>query len=672
MTLYEALDNYDLRELLRSRGVQIDAQGKTSATWRSERTPSVQVYEDHWHDYGDPDKKGDLVDWLELAEGMSRTDARTEAARMIGYTDGETNPNGLRQVPQKVSKAPPSNPAPASWIADLVTQAHAALKRQESTAAKQAHKYFEGRTMAHLIDHLQLGVIDESVKVPQAGGKMNGLRGRAVIPTLEDGQPVWFKARYLGDGTDAQLKAQKVAKYDGPPGTLPTPFNPAGLTHAAREKFVILTEGETDAVSLLVAYGLEYPVVGLSGGIPKGWDERIKDSGATAYLVMDPDETGRRHAERYRAQLTGLGVRCYVVNLPGTEDLNAMLVGQGAETFMQTFESHLEAATLESTSDLLYVRETWLAELDARANRPHNHYTTGLPALDELLGGGYLEGLHLIGGITGGGKTSLALHVALHNALEGRPVIYASYEQSRLELWGRIATRLTGVPYGAIKRGVYDEFGTKLLASSQLKASSGWEKLEEASKHLKIVEGGDALSRQASSYTIEVLADTAQAIAEERGVPPLIILDYLQRVPAPPEMKIKDVRERVGYAAGVLQVRLARELQAPVLALSSIGRASYRLKEASLEERLSAFKEAGEVEYTAYTALLLYGLPEEIQSEVGLTPGIMNNFRPMAIDLVKNREGDVGQVGVKWLPGRGEWTDAVAISGQPQRKRSRA
>jgi replicative DNA helicase len=203
-----------------------------------------------------------------------------------------------------------------------------------------------------------------------------------------------------------------------------------------------------------------------------------------------------------------------------------------------------------------------------------------------------------------------------------------------------------------------------------LKASEGWEKLEHASKHLKIVEGGDALSRQASAYTVDVLARAAQTVAEDRGMPPLIILDYLQRVPAPPEMKIKDVRERVGYASGVLQVKLARDLQAPVLTLSSVGRASYRMAETDLEGRLGAFKEAGEVEYTAYTALLLYNLPDKLQGEHALTPGIMNNFRPMVLDLVKNREGGVGQIGTKWIPARGEWKDAVNLAGAPKRGRS--
>ncbi len=107
-----------------------------------------------------------------------------------------------------------------------------------------------------------------------------------------------------------------------------------------------------------------------------------------------------------------------------------------------------------------------------------------------------------------------------------------------------------------------------------------------------------------------------------------------------------------------------------MLALSSIGRASYKLADATtIEDRLAAFKEAGEVEYTAYTALLLYGLPEKAQGPHGLSPGIMNDFRPMTLDLVKNREGDIGKIGVKWLPKQGKWQDAVHMEKELQRSR---
>lgn len=634
----------------------------TSATWRNERTPSVKIYANHWYDYGGDNKSGDFCDWLETVEGMSKEAAREEAAQTIGYNlRGSTGQNGTAAPSDNNAyrKRERKQAVTPSWVHELVPQAHESLVKGESETARAALAYFETRGLGALVEALRLGVVDENVKVPQAGRAMDRYRGRAVIPTLEGDRAVWFKVRDISGRTADELKAAGVHKYDGPSGITPAPFNPAGLERARAAGFLILCEGEIDCASLLAAYGLEYPTVGLPGGnLPQGWGEKIADAGAPVYLALDPDAAGADHAERVQAALSGLGVRCYRVNL--TADLNELLQEHG-KNLRQHFDAAVESAVLEGISDLSYIRETWLNELDARGNRPHAAYSTGLEALDDLLGGGYGEGLHLLGGITGGGKTSLALQIATHNALEGRPVIFASYEQSRLELWGRIASRLTNVPYNAIKRGTYDDHGQTLLTSSVLRSDSDWSKLEAVSKNLKIVEGGDALSRSTSAYTVETLATTARAIAEERGAPPLIIVDYMQRLPAPPELRIRDVRERVGYAAGLLQVNLAREIGCPVLALSSIGRMSYKLVEKDLEDRLAALKEAGELEYTAYTTMLIYNLPDELQTSMNLAPGMMSSFRPMCLDVVKNREGEIGRFAVQWTPARGVWSNAQVI-----------
>jgi hypothetical protein len=119
---------------------------------------------------------------------------------------------------------------------------------------------------------------------------------------------------------------------------------------------------------------------------------------------------------------------------------------------------------------------------------------------------------------------------------------------------------------------------------------------------------------------------------------------------------MKDTRERVTTVAGILQTAFGRELGCPVLALSSIGRAAYNLQTSDLEGRLAAFKEAGELEYTAYTALLLYGLSDASQSQLNLAPGMMSTFRPMTLDLIKNREGSIGQLAAQWTPGKGLWS----------------
>ena len=202
----------------------------------------------------------------------------------------------------------------------------------------------------------------------------------------------------------------------------------------------------------------------------------------------------------------------------------------------------------------------------------------------------------------------------------------------------------------------------KMLTSQRLKENDGWELLEQVSQNLKIVEAGDALSRQSSASSLDMLVDIAKGMTEAWDVPPLFIVDYLQRVPAPPEQRIREVRERVGYVAGMLQVRVARELQAPVLALSSLSRASYTVQKGTKEERLGAFKEAGEVEYTAYSALLLYRLADAQQRAHSLAPGVRKAFSPMTLDVIKNREGVVGRVGAKWDPASGTWSDAVSLS----------
>ncbi len=654
-------DARDMHELAQASGLKLRTEGrdqfKAPSPFNNEKTPSCHIYPDHWKDFSSG-KHGDALDWLEQVDGLSPEQAREERARQLGVTlpQGDPGPRATTFGQGEKQEKPAAAP---EWIDDLVTQAHAALMKQDRTS--EAWIYLEARGLAGMAEALRLGVVSEAVKVPQLGKKIKDYRGRIIIPTLEDYRATWFKARYLGPLSDAELKAQGSRKYDGPSGSVPAPFNADAIKRAPALGFLVLTEGELDAASLLAAYGEDYGALGLSGGLlPKGWAEKIAETGAAVYLLMDSDTAGAARADSLRAELSGLGVKVYNASPKPYNDVNEALQALGSDGLVEHVNAALEASALELTSDLLYIREGWLSALDARANRPHAAYTTGIEALDSQLDGGYIEGLHLLGGITGGGKTSLALAIALHNALEGRSVIYGSYEQSRLELWARIASRLTSVPYGAIKRGTFDRQGTKTLASSELKASEGWAKLEQAAKHLKVVEGGDAYSRTSSTWTVEVLTTTARAIAEDRGAPPLIILDYLQRMPAPPSVKIKETRERVSYIAGALQVNLAREIGCPVLALSSISRASYRLADAELEGRLAAFKEAGELEYTAYTALLLYGLPEAMQDRLNFAPGVMANYRPMTLDLCKHREGRPGRLAVKWWPARDSWEGAQA------------
>ncbi|RKY62827.1 MAG: circadian clock KaiC-like protein [Candidatus Latescibacterota bacterium] len=56
--------------------------------------------------------------------------------------------------------------------------------------------------------------------------------------------------------------------------------------------------------------------------------------------------------------------------------------------------------------------------------------TTGIDKLDEILGGGvFKDSITLIAGMSGTGKTTFGLHFAVANALQGKKVIYLSFEE---------------------------------------------------------------------------------------------------------------------------------------------------------------------------------------------------------------------------------------------------
>ena len=120
------------------------------------------------------------------------------------------------------------------------------------------------------------------------------------------------------------------------------------------------------------------------------------------------------------------------------------------------------------------------------------------------------------------------------------------------------------------------------------------------------------------------------------------------------------MRERLDYVAGQLQVNVARAVGCPILAISSINRINYQvLPKEPLEGRLTCFKESGGLEYAAYTAALLYKLPDAKRG-INFSPGMMGGFEPMVVDYVKNREGKTDRFAVRWEPAKGTWSGAQA------------
>jgi len=75
---------------------------------------------------------------------------------------------------------------------------------------------------------------------------------------------------------------------------------------------------------------------------------------------------------------------------------------------------------------------------------------TGIPKLDKAIGGYMDEGVFILQGVPGAGKTALALQVAVDCQM---PVMFVTCEMSPEELFRRIAARVSGVPLSGLRPG---------------------------------------------------------------------------------------------------------------------------------------------------------------------------------------------------------------------------
>jgi replicative DNA helicase len=92
--------------------------------------------------------------------------------------------------------------------------------------------------------------------------------------------------------------------------------------------------------------------------------------------------------------------------------------------------------------------------------------------------------------------------------------------------------------------------------------------------------------------------------------------------------------------------RLARDLNAAVIAISSENRAGYGSK------KMDVFKESGGIEYSADIAAVLTGV------KPGSGPGsATSEYRLEDLNIVKNRNGERGVVRFKFYAARAEFVE---------------
>jgi replicative DNA helicase len=239
---------------------------------------------------------------------------------------------------------------------------------------------------------------------------------------------------------------------------------------------------------------------------------------------------------------------------------------------------------------------------------------TGFKELDNLLSGLHPSDLIILAARPAVGKTSLALNIARHAAVnENIPVGIFSLEMSAEQLRDRLLSTESNV----------DSWN---LRTKRIKDSDDYERIRDAVDRLS--KAPIYIDDKPANNILSMRA-VARRLKREVGVG-LIIVDYLQLM-APTSTKASDsMVQQVTEISRSLKA-LARELDVPVLALSQLSRA---VEQRGGKPRLSDLRDSGSIEQDADVVMFIH---RDDKAEENGQPNITE------ILVEKHRNGPTGK-----------------------------
>ena len=219
----------------------------------------------------------------------------------------------------------------------------------------------------------------------------------------------------------------------------------------------------------------------------------------------------------------------------------------------------------------------------ATENKGITGIETGIRQFDRHTGG--LQGgeLYIMAGRPGMGKTALMMTWALNIAMTGIPVGVFSLEMTAEEISMRLMASVSGTSGADMKMGKVGDFAPLMDAANVLTGIP-----------LYIDDEG---AQSAAS-----IRSRARRLVQKFGCR-VIMLDYLQKMAAPPEYKGQREAE-VNHNVQALK-NVAKELKIPFVCLSQLSR-SVETRGGSKRPMLSDLRESGAIEQEADMVLFLW------------------------------------------------------------------
>lgn len=278
-----------------------------------------------------------------------------------------------------------------------------------------------------------------------------------------------------------------------------------------------------------------------------------------------------------------------------------------------------------NTGDYVPIKQVVINTLEKieAASRTKGNVTgiaTGFYDLDYMTAGLQPSDFILIGARPSMGKTALVLNLAQYIAIRNNvPTAIFSLEMSREQLMNRMFAMEARVDSQNIRTGDLSD--------------SDWEKLIESAG---VIGKSNLIIDDTPGISIGELRSKCRKYKLEHNLS-LVIIDYLQLMTG--NGRTDSRQQEISEISRSLKA-LAREIQAPVIALSQVNRAC----EARPDHRpmMSDLRESGSIEQDADVIMFLYR--DEYYNKDSDKKGIAE------LIIAKQRNGSIGTVNLAWLP----------------------
>lgn len=570
--------------------------------------------------------------------------AKLELLKNFFSFQGAENNNGMNParapVVTPVTNRPVNNQTPVPAYENFNAEKKEKVKETTSAGAPDYSKdYVQWHERVTETNYfLDRGLTPEIIERYNLG--YNSQRKNVIIPVTA--------SSYIERATDPSAKT-RYHKH-GQQGL----YNTKALDQSFKPVFIV--EGEIDCLSFL-SYGAEALALGSTANKRKFIDlitERVSDKNRilpAIFLALDNDKAGEEAETELESELREIQLanpmRPFFFSRLRKE-LKREIYGNckdANELLIKSPYQFRELARL--TESQLYIERGLVTsyETEYRSDRwrTRDIYCTGFNKLDRAIK--ITDGLYIIGAISSLGKTTFTLQIADHVAESDRDVIIFSLEMSRKELIDKSICRMIFSDWiqGKNPKSILEsnEIDNQTLNLGQIASPSALniseEKLEgletKTRQYFSNIAKRTSIYESVGNVGVTEIAERVNKYVYYSGNKPLVIIDYLQLLaPVDPHFTDKQNTDK-----NVLELkRLSRELEIPIIAISSLNRANY-----NEPISMAAFKESGAIEYSSDVLLGLQlagagGKDFDVDNAKSQEP------RQIELKILKNRRGKTG------------------------------